>query len=273
MQRLLWTIAIACILVMQIGCSLSGYEERPSEHYDILNEVRKRFQDKPFNMLTRYAGDWEISSPQLIRSVSNRKLYRMAVSTSTYMISPVEIKVSQHGNITDVIFRHARFSTIPKNEQAPSNAASTARASQSERDWIQRTAELNANEKIRREVDKVKQNYLQMESRLISEHRQELARLRNISRNLELFGTTISNYNAFREGALEVWLARAHPTMMRDKSLFREYLLYLASHSADDRMFKHYQDIGRLLGVGFTRADVDSHEYQYLTEFPHLFQE
>lgn len=274
------TAVLLVSLALWIGCSLSGYEERPSEHYDILNDVRKRFQDVPFKMLTRYAGDYKVSTPQLIRSVSNRKLYRMSVSTPTYMISPIEIKVSQHGNITDVTFRQATFSPIPEMQQEHNTSSHRQMSNDAVIANVNRIATEQAKSMVRSETQKLQrkfdQDLRQAKWDLEQEYNQNVANLRSQSRILDDLSRAIASYQDyngrnFANGNRQdtnLWLIRYHPQIAKNLDLFQELIMFLAMQAPTSEMFEHYQKIGNLVNVKFTKSDVYSREYPILTKLP-----
>ena len=191
------------------------------------------------------------------------KEWRFSVVSPEYTALNITAQVGRRtGKIIEVDFDNMEVIPTPKTEGP--NAVQNISGD----DWnnnINRIAKEIADSKIEQNEQYLERKEREIENKYRIQYYEELGRLRGIHDNLRNFPSIISNYHNYR--TIKEWQSRNHVYIVKDKELFREWLLYTAKNAPDEDMFKHYQHLGNLLGINFTRTDIESCKFPLLSNF------
>ena len=249
-----------------------------------LSDMRKELEGRDVSILYESPQVTILSKQNLSGGV---RKFRLTYATPSYTAN-VTANVNRHDTIRS---NSLTLETLTPKEATPSATTvadapvvSTAQTTQDTnysaiRQSVTQFAQLEADERIRREHARIAAEFRQKVNLLQS----EVATIRwQIRKELsDLNRHIIEAQNAIRlasgriAGLTDAEIARfdftpTHVIAMRHQHVFREMLLYMARHAPTD-IFERYQLIGERIGMPFTREEAEDYRYPLLQQFPERF--
>ena len=197
--------------------------------------------------------------------------YEAIVSNMTYEANPVFFRVSQHDHITDVIVDENAIIKPIKKTDAPASLKQDMSA-EAFRENVNSVAENLAKSMTDDAMREAQHIFDEKLRKAEINFRQQIYDMRTSWNRLEDFSRILSGYATYihldNRNNLLVWIRQSHVKIVKDKELFREFIMFTAMHSHDKEGFEYFNEMGSHFNVRFTILEVYTRNYEILSQLP-----